>query len=373
MKYKCKCGNISEIRFDDFKQGRRCMKCGIENRAKKRKHSFEYIYSCFEDEGCKLLEKEYKNNRVKMRYICSCGNINEITFNSFRDGIRCNKCSERRRRRRMTFEEIYDCFKEEECILLEKEYKSNSTKMLYKCSCGDVNKITFANFQNGKRCKKCGIKKRSESNKFTLKFVYNYFKEQRCELLEKEYINSQTLMRYICNCGNISEITFNNFKTGQRCKKCSKERRTQTMMERYGVPYFINGCGYSKESQKLFDAIFEKLNTKQKNKTYYATLNKEFGVNYDGKWFNYDYVNSKSKKVIEYNGQIWHPQLYQKNNEIGWFALDKNKTVKEARDYEKIKYEGLKKRGYQILTVWDYELHKDLDTLVQKCLDFLVI
>ena len=178
-------------------------------------------------------------------------------------------------------------------------------------------------------------------------------------------------MEYICNCGNISKINFRDFKLGHRCEKCLKERRIQTMMERYGAPYFISGCGYSKESQILFDAIYERLNKKQKKKTYYATLNKEFGVNYDGKWFSYDYVNSKSKKAIEYNGQIWHPQPHQKNNEIGWFALDKNKTVKKSRNYEKIKYAGLKKRGYQILTVWDYELHKNFDTLVQKCLVFL--
>lgn len=61
-----------------------------------------------------------------------------------------------------------------------------------------------------------------------------------------------------------------------------------------------------------------------------------------------------------------------KDSAKNWFVYNINKTAKEARDYEKIKYEGLKKRGYQILTVWDYELHKDLDTLVEKCLDFLV-
>ena len=67
----------------------------------------------------------------------------------------------------------------------------------------------------------------------------------------------------------------------------------------------------------------------------------------------------------------FHPIPTLKNSAIGWFIYDKNKTAKEARDYEKIKYEGLKKRGYQILTVWDYEAKKDFDVLVEKCIYFL--
>ena len=63
---------------------------------------------------------------------------------------------------------------------------------------------------------------------------------------------------------------------------------------------------------------------------------------------------------------------FQKDEETGWFVFDKKKTVKEAREYEKIKYDGIKKRGYKILIVWDYELRKDFDILVQKCLDFLI-
>ena len=34
--------------------------------------------------------------------------------------------------------------------------------------------------------------------KFTYEYVYNYFKEQKCKLLETEYINSSTKMKYKC-------------------------------------------------------------------------------------------------------------------------------------------------------------------------------
>ncbi len=60
----------------------------------------------------------------------------------------------------------------------------------------------------------------SMGKKFTFEYVYKYFKEQGCELLEEEYINSGTKMKYRCNCGNVRKITFASFKKGHRCKEC---------------------------------------------------------------------------------------------------------------------------------------------------------
>jgi len=331
------------------------------------KHTYEFVKQYFEERGCELLEEEYVGARIKMEYRCSCENISKICFSSFQQGHRCRKCAIERnvKKTKRTFKYVYNYFEKQGCELLEKEYINSKTKMRYKCSCGNISETIFNSFQQGYRCQKCG-----RNEKFTFKYVYDYFEEYGCKLLETTYINNQTKMSYICKCGDENEITFNKFLMGRRCGKCGVKKQTQTMMKKYGVPCFPSS-GYSKESQKLFNAIYKKTNIK--NKIYYATLNKEFGIRYKGKWFSYDYVNSKFKKAIEYNGSIFHPQPHQKDNEIGWFAFDKNKTVKEARDYEKIKYEGLEKRGYQILTIWDYELHKDLDTLVQKCLDFLTV
>lgn len=36
--------------------------------------------------------------------------------------------------------------------------------------------------------------------KLTYENVYNYFKQYECKLLEIEYINSKTKMKYICKC-----------------------------------------------------------------------------------------------------------------------------------------------------------------------------
>ena len=363
MEYMCSCGNISKICFSSFRRGSRCNKCGTKRGSEKQKHSLKYIEQHFKDHDCKLLEKEYINSGVNMKYICSCGNISKISFDNFKNGKRCRKCSGCEK---YTLKYVKQYFEDNNYKLLEDNYKDADTKMKYECSSGHIGEITFSSFKQGHRCSQCFGNK-----KHTLEYTKQYFKDEGCELLETEYINNSTLMKYICNCENISKICFNHFKDGCRCEKCAINKRKKTMIKKYGVACFPNKS-YSKESQKLFDAIYDKLSKKQKKKTYYATLNKEFEIGYKNKYFKYDYVNSKFKKVIEYNGSVWHPLPHLNDDDIGWFAFDKNKTAKEARDYEKIKYEGLEKRGYQILTVWDHELHKDLDTLVEKCLDFLV-
>jgi hypothetical protein len=321
----------------------------MENKMGK-KLTFEFVKQYFDEQGCELLEKEYINCKTKLKYKCSCGDINKINFHKFKKGQRCRKCRNVKigNKKRFSYKYVYNYFKNNNCNLLEKQYIRDSIKMKYKCSCGHISKIRFNNFRKGERCIKCG-----GSEKYTFKYIKQYFKNKGCELLEKEYKNNKINLRYRCICGNISTIRFGHFRKGHRCRMCLNR-------------------GYSKESQKLFNSVHRKINKNCKKGTYFATLNHEFGIKFQNKYFRYDYVNSVLKKAIEYNGSAFHPQPNQKNNEIGWFVYDKNKTVKEARDYEKIKYDGIKKQGYQILTVWDYELHKNFDNLVQKCLDFLI-
>ena len=70
---------------------------------------------------------------------------------------------------------------------------------------------------------------------FTFKKVKKYFEDHDCELLETEYIGSQTKMKYRCSCGNEKyKITFSSFKQGHRCRKCSGcEKYTYEEVKKY--------------------------------------------------------------------------------------------------------------------------------------------
>lgn len=122
---------------------------------------------------------------------------------------------------KFTYNYVYDFFKENGCQLLETKYVDCKTKMKYICKCGNESYTTFDSFKHGKRCRKCQGLINNEKQKLDYDYVYNYFLMFNCELLEDNYINNRTTMKYKCSCGNISHIKFYNFQQGKRCKKCA--------------------------------------------------------------------------------------------------------------------------------------------------------
>ena len=182
----------------------------------------EEVEKIFLDQGCSF-DDVYINTSTPHSYTCECGNKSKIKVEKFKIGQRCVVCKVDKIKKslKLSYESVYNYFKDEGCELLETEYINAHTKMNYRCSCGNESLITFNNFQQGKSCSKCG-----GTEKLTYDFVYKTFKDEGCELLETEYINSKTLMKYKCNCGGISSISFNNFNSDQRCRECGIVKRT---------------------------------------------------------------------------------------------------------------------------------------------------
>lgn len=195
------------------------------------KHTIDYVRKCFEERGYNLLETEYKNNSQKLNYICNNGHNSSIDFNHFNLGRGCAKCIGRDLYK---LEDVIKYFEKHDCKLLTTEYINMSQKLEYICSCGEKNKITFTKFRRYKKgCIKCyGIKMRHK-----IEDVKKLFTDNGCTLLETEYHNNDTNMRYICNCGNESKITYINFHRGQRCFKCGQEKKEETSLKNYGVSY----------------------------------------------------------------------------------------------------------------------------------------
>ena len=124
--------------------------------------TFEFVRDYFHKHGCTLLEDNYINARTKLRYICSCGNRAQIVFDSFRSGNRCRCCGVKKTARKQVLspQEVSDYFESQGCELLD-AYSRSCISMRYKCSCGEISRSNWNNFKRGRRCKKCGIVKRS--------------------------------------------------------------------------------------------------------------------------------------------------------------------------------------------------------------------
>ena len=180
----------------------------------------------FTERGCKLIETEYVNNKTKMRYIAKCGHEHSISIDNFLKGKGdyCKACRYREIGKKQSLGEEYimQQFENEGCKVIDCRNGTNSCKIKYIALCGHENEITYAHFSmgGGRICSKC-----SRSIQYEYDYVRECFENEDCELLETEYINCKTPMRYIAKCGHEATITFDvflNSSAPKRCPQCHK-------------------------------------------------------------------------------------------------------------------------------------------------------
>lgn len=222
----------------------------------RKKLTFEFVKEKFKEANCELLETEYMNSCVKMRYKCKCDNISEIAYDKLRKGQHCRGCGGNEK---LDFEFVKAQFIQADCILLEDYYTNSYTKMRYICDCGNEAKIAYDSFRVGKRCRKC-----SGKEKLTLEYVQGYFKKYDYVCLEDVYINVITKMAYICDKGHQSSTKFNSFKSGFRCPFCIN--KTEQIVKKFLEENYTNVISqvkfeWCKDKNHLpFDFLLEDLN-----------------------------------------------------------------------------------------------------------------
>lgn len=129
----------------------------------------------------------------------------------------------------------------------------------------------------------------------------------------------------------------------------------------------FNNFGFSKISQKLFDNL-AKLSD---NKIYYATKNKEFVIINDSNCFLYDYVDNSNKKVIEFNGDIFHanPSIFLENDRPNPYRQDL--TSLDIWNYDRLKNKAIMDRGYDLMIVWENDYRNNSEKILNECIKFL--
>jgi len=156
MKYICKNGHKTITIFETFIKGHRCIEC-----AGLKKFTYEYVKSYFEKNNCQLISTEYIGNDNNLKFKCECGNVSDTSFHHFKDGVRCMNCTGTPK---YTLEYMKKFFKENNCELLETEYKGVNIPMKYICECSNKSIIRYTDLKKGKRCMDCGDEKRSKSS-----------------------------------------------------------------------------------------------------------------------------------------------------------------------------------------------------------------
>lgn len=202
-----------------------------------RKWTIERARELFRQRGCELLETEYINDSTKMRYLATCGHEHSITLNNFihGKGDLCKACriKDNARKESLPDEVIRSAFEEEGCTVLSPEIHGERQKIHYIAQCGHENYIDYSHFHTGggRVCAKC-----SKSILYKIDYVREAFEQEDCELLEDEYVNCKTPMRYIAKCGHESIITFDTFlncdSATKMCRDCHKHTYHEIPIDR---------------------------------------------------------------------------------------------------------------------------------------------
>jgi very-short-patch-repair endonuclease len=123
----------------------------------------------------------------------------------------------------------------------------------------------------------------------------------------------------------------------------------------------IGVSGFSKISQQLFELIDS--NTEN---TYYAIKNKEFHKQHKKRSFFYDYVNVDRKKVIEFNGDVFHgnPDIYRNTDKPNPYN---DLTCEQIWIEDAEKQAIIKNLGFDVLVIWEKDYNEKPDETIEKC------
>lgn len=194
----CPEGHGTEISFDNFKRGKRCRDCSRAKQSAMHRKNREEIISDYESIGYKVVDglDEYKNNSSPLLIKCNKGHEYPSNYMIFSMGSKCSKCFGKE----VDLETIIQKFKDKDYTLLETDYKNSSTKLKYVCNKhpNEIQFVTWDNLKQDRACKFCGRKKTANSRKTGYNTVFDIFKEKGYELLEENYINNTTKMKYRC-------------------------------------------------------------------------------------------------------------------------------------------------------------------------------
>lgn len=147
LNYKCPKGHEYSIVWSNWYQRQRCPSC-----AGNIKLTLEQVRKSFENEGCTLLSKEYKDAHTMLDYKCSKGHKHSIVWGAWQQGQRCPVCAGVAK---PTLEQVKKSFEQEGYVLLSEEYVNSITKLEYICSMGHNHSVRWNDWRRGCRCPVC--------------------------------------------------------------------------------------------------------------------------------------------------------------------------------------------------------------------------
>jgi len=303
---KCNKGHVFKLTLNSWKKGRRCPFCSY-------RVAYSEVKALFESACYKLLtsEKDYKNTKQKLLYICPNGHKGEISYTNFKKGVRCRKCYFSSRK--ISKEKLINLLNLSGFVLLyyKEPFNGSKSKIIVKCSNGHVFETCYSKLKAGRGCKMCHYIKLASEYRLSYAYVKNSLSKEGYKLLSTVYNNAFDKLEVECPNGHKYFVRWNDWQQGCRCPKCSinissGEQAILDLLNKYNIDYKLH------DRELIFP-------------------------------FELDIVIPQYKLAIEYCGLYWHS----------------NKFV--SYDYHQVKLNKCNEIGYKLLTVFsdEFELYKD--------------
>jgi len=241
----------------------------------------------------------------------------------------------------------------------------------------------FSGENNPNHKSKATEEERKSRSPFSKNFIKWESEEERNNFISSinGYKSNNTQLKYWTDKGYSEEeanekrkerqSTFNLDKCIEKYGKTEGVRRFTERQNKWQESLLKNGnmkLGFSKVSQVLFDEISKITNGNYK----YATNGGEFKISkVNGGIWIFDFTDIENKKIIEFNGDVYHANPIKFNENDYPHPFRKTKTSKEIwqKDDEKIK--SAEENGFKVLVIWDSEFKKNKKETINKCLNFL--
>lgn len=124
--------------------------------------------------------------------------------------------------KKFSYKYVKEQFEERGYILLSSNYINSREKLKYICSAGHECSITYRDFQTGRGCRICGLKRGGIKRRLCFSIVGKSFEKEGFKVFKplEGYKGVEQKLEYVCSFGHKHFITFHNWNSGWRCPTC---------------------------------------------------------------------------------------------------------------------------------------------------------
>lgn len=205
--------NYREFNREEIKGGGSCKECTKEGYSSTRKKIMkEYAQNVLEW-GYTFNGEPIKNTHDNRTFICSDGHKRTTSYSELKKVPNCPTC--RGYINKHTEASVTEALSKVG-IKYVGGFTDTGSPLLYECECGKESISRFHGLLKGERCPDCSSKRYWKYEE-----VVCYYQERGCTLLENDYLDSKTPMKYECSCGEVYYRTFNSFQYNSLCRDCT--------------------------------------------------------------------------------------------------------------------------------------------------------